>query len=145
STADHATISNSRNLEFYNTSTAGSAVITTTSGSTTTFHDNSDGGSAQFITESAGTVDFSHTSGPGGSLVITAGSISGAGKYHLGSSILAVGGNNSSTEVSGLIDGGGVIDKVGSGTLKLSHANDVLAVEISRGTLDVAAYAGAGS
>jgi hypothetical protein len=58
---------------------------------------------------------------------MTAGSIEGAGAYFLGSKSLTVGGNNLSTEVSGIIaDGGfnggtgGLLVKVGSGTLLLS-------------------------
>jgi outer membrane autotransporter protein len=60
----------------------------------------------------------------------TAGSIEGAGSYFLGGKTLTVGGNNLSTEVSGVIhDGGsfggtgGALIKVGAGTLTLSGAN----------------------
>ena len=58
--------------------------------------------------------------------MLTAGSIAGAGSYFLGSKELSVGGNNLSTEVSGVIADGGSIGgtggslvKTGTGTLTL--------------------------
>jgi hypothetical protein len=50
-----------------------------------------------------GIVDFSGTTGPNNDSKITAGSIEGAGNYYLGSNQLAVGRNNISTKVSGVI------------------------------------------
>jgi fibronectin-binding autotransporter adhesin len=85
-------------------------------------------------------VDFSGTSGPNNDSKITAGSIEGAGNYYLGSNQLAVGRNNISTKVSGVISDcghpnvsglmcanpsatGGSLVKLGTGTLTLSGAN----------------------
>ena len=86
----------------------------------------SSGGAARFITTSGGQVDISGLTTAG----MTAGSIEGAGSYFLGSKQLSVGGNNLSTEVSGVIaDGGGLggtggsLVKTGAGTLTLSGAN----------------------
>jgi len=147
SKAGQATISNSDTLGFRNTSSADSAVITTASGGTTTFYDTSDGGSAQFITQFGGTADFSQSRGPGNDGEIHAGSIAGAGTYHVGAgNVLVVGGNNLTTDVSGIIDGGDLV-KVGSGTLRLSHFHNNLVVVYlgyQGGTLDVAAPGAAG-
>jgi hypothetical protein len=80
----------------------------------------STGGQATFVTNSGGIVDMSFLTSGG----MTAGSIAGAGDYYLGSNALTVGGNNTSTEVSGgIFDGGGnggtggSLIKVGTGTL----------------------------
>lgn len=51
------------------------------------------------------------------------GSISGAGNYSLGSNTLTVGGDNTSTTVSGVISGTGGLTKAGTGTLTLSGVN----------------------
>jgi autotransporter-associated beta strand protein len=53
----------------------------------------------------------------------TAGSIAGAGEYILPSTKLTVGSNNLSTEVSGVIKGGGSLVKVGTGALTLLGDN----------------------
>ena len=50
-------------------------------------------------------VDFSESTGPAGDNKLTAGSIAGAGSFVLGANELTVGGNNLSTEVSGVISG----------------------------------------
>ena len=137
--AGNATITNNAggSTTFNAFSTAGSAVITTNSGAATFFYDNADGGLARFITNAGGTVDFSQTSGPASNGKITAGSLAGAGDYYLGGNQLTVGGNNLSTEVSGIIhDGlsplicgcaqpssGASLVKVGTGTLTLSGVN----------------------
>ncbi len=173
SSADNATINNTSALSFSNASTAGSAAIKTsnpfgnarvdfnntatagdatltTSGGTIAFHGNSNAGQAAFVnipqsdvSPSAAIVDFSDSSGAGGLHQLTAGSIDGGGSYRLGSNALTVGGNNLSTEVTGIIgDGGtaggtgGALTKTGSGTLTLSGANTYTgATTVSAGTL----------
>jgi outer membrane autotransporter protein len=121
-TAGNATIVNNSGglIQFFDSTTAGNATITTNNGATVQFFQSSSGGTARFITNFGGTFDISGLTTAG----MTAGSIEGAGSYILGSKALTVGGNNLSTEVSGVISGnGGALIKVGSGTLTLSGAN----------------------
>ncbi|MDF0520553.1 autotransporter domain-containing protein [Bradyrhizobium yuanmingense] len=114
--------------------TAGNATIITKDGGKTEFFDNSTGGNARFITTGTGIVDFGASIGPNGDGRITAGSIEGSGFHYIGGgNTLVVGGNNRSTEVSGVIGdfdpcgcgpaGPGSLEKVGSGTLVLSGTN----------------------
>ncbi|SHL39881.1 autotransporter-associated beta strand repeat-containing protein [Bradyrhizobium lablabi] len=139
STAGGATITNGSGLFFHDTSTAGSATITT--GGATAFFNSSSGGSARFITEAGGFFDISGLVTGG----TTAGSIEGAGHYDLGGNSLAVGSNNLSTEVSGVISdagdsggSGGSLVKVGTGTLTLSGLNAYTgATTVNGGTLEV--------
>jgi autotransporter-associated beta strand protein len=148
SIASHAVITNNFVLFFRDNSSAAHAVITTTASGVTEFFDNADGGAARFINKLGGTVSFSPTTGPGGFQFFHAGSIEGAGTYHLGSNDVTVGSNNRSTNVSGLIDGsGGTLEKDGLGTLKLSHANNTFSdgVILIAGTLDIAAVGAAGT
>jgi autotransporter-associated beta strand protein len=145
--AGQATITNSGSLWFVSTSSADSAVITTTSGAKTTFANASDGDQAQLITQFGGTVDFSPL-GATGVGFIRAGSIAGAGTYKIGTRFLIVGGNNLSTEVSGTIEGTNFIQKTGTGSLRLSHNNGATftgGTELIGGTLDLAAPHAAGS
>jgi autotransporter-associated beta strand protein len=134
--ADHATITNNSGseLEFNGLTTAGSATIITKSGGAVYFSDGSTGGNAQFITNGTGFVDFGGSIGPNSDGRITAGSIAGSGTYYIGAgNLLTVGGNNLSTEVSGVIAdfnpcgcgpvGPGNLEKVGTGTLILSGTN----------------------
>ena len=121
-TAGNSTITNSLGgtTQFFDSTTAGNATITTNTGSSVQFFQSSSGGGARFITNAGGTFDMSGLSTPG----MTAGSIEGAGSYILGSKELTVGGNNISTEVSGVISGiGGKLTKLGTGTLILSGLN----------------------
>ena len=105
------------------------------------FTQDSTGGQARFITNGGGVFDMSGLTGAG----MTAGSIEGAGSYALGSKQLTVGGNNLSTQVSGIIaDGGtfggtgGSLVKVGAGTLTLSGVNTYTgATTVNAGTLSV--------
>jgi autotransporter-associated beta strand protein len=90
------------------------------------FNDQSTGGGARIINSVGGIVDISGLTTTG----MSAGSIEGAGIFFLGSKALTVGGNNLSTEVTGVIaDGGaffgtgGSLIKVGSGALTLSGFN----------------------
>lgn len=145
-TAAHAHIA-ATNLNFTGAAQAGSAVITTVKGARTLIEDNSTGGDARFITKAGGLVDFSLGSGPLADHILTAGSIEGAGHYELGGNKLFVGYNNRSTVVSGLISGaGGVLHKVGTGTLTLSHAGNTYSTGtvLTQGTLDIAARGAAG-
>ncbi len=131
--------------EFNASTTAGNATIITENNAAVAFFDNSTGGQARFITNAGGVFDISQLTTSG----MTAGSIEGAGTYFLGSMQLTVGGNNLSTEVSGVIsDGtcgcfgpggiGGSLVKVGTGTLMLSGINTYTgATTINGGTLEV--------
>jgi fibronectin-binding autotransporter adhesin len=134
STAGDATIVNRAGglIAFANNSTAGDATITTRQFAQTFFDDHSNGGNARFITNGTGVVDFSGTTGAGGLHQISAGSIEGSGTYFIGNgNTLATGGNNRSTEVSGVIadscgcnpNDHGALQKVGLGTMILSGAN----------------------
>ncbi|UPT87310.1 autotransporter domain-containing protein [Bradyrhizobium barranii subsp. apii] len=135
-TAENATIINEADGQtaFGSFTTAGNATIITKDGGETKFADNSTGGNARFITTGTGIVDFGGGTGPAGDGRITAGSIEGSGTYYIGGgNTLVVGGNNLSTEVSGVIGdydpcgcgaiGSGSLEKVGSGTLILSGTN----------------------
>ena len=131
--------------EFYSSTTAGNATITTQDGGAVAFFETSSGGAARFITEAGGVFDISQLTSAG----TTAGSIEGAGTYYLGDRQLTVGGNNLSTIVSGVIsDGscgcygpagvGGSLVKVGTGTLALAGANTYTGTTtISDGTLQI--------
>jgi autotransporter-associated beta strand protein len=122
---------------FSGSSNARTATITTQDGGFTKFFDSSNGGQASVVTEAGGVVDISGLTTAG----MTAGSIAGAGSYILGSKALTVGGNDMSTEVSGVIsDGwqGGSLIKVGAGTLTLSGNSTYLGgTYISGGTLEL--------
>ena len=138
------TTHNGGSTDFFDSSTAGNATITTNNGGATFFWDNADGGTAQFITVGTGFVDFAGSLGPNGDGRINAGSIAGSGFYYIGAgNTLVVGGNNLSTEVSGMIaddcgclPGPGSLEKVGTGTLTLSGTNTYTGVTfVSGGTL----------
>ena len=140
STAGNSSIINNNFIEFSGTSTAGNATIINNSplfsGSDLTFLGNSNPGHAQITNNAGAVVDFSGTRGPNNDSKITAGSIEGAGNYYLGSNQLAVGRNNISTMVSGIISDcgrglncanpsatGGSLVKLGTGALTFSGAN----------------------
>ena len=151
STAGDATIINSSSIgmAFLDQSTAGNAFITTTNNSFTYFFDRSDGGTARFETEAGGIVDFSGSRGPNSDRRINAGSIGGAGTYFIGAdNTLITGGNNRSSEVSGVIAdfdpcgcapvGSGSLEKVGTGTIILSGINTYTGTTgVFAGVLDV--------
>ena len=135
-TAGNATIINESGglTNFGAFTTAGNATIVTKDGGKTEFYDNSTGGTARFITTDTGIVNFGVSVGPNGDGRITAGSIEGNGFYYIGGgNTLVAGGNNRTTEVSGVIGdfdpcscgpaGPGSLEKVGSGTLILSGNN----------------------
>jgi fibronectin-binding autotransporter adhesin len=158
SSADNATIVNSSaiGMAFLNRSTAGNAFITTNNNSATFFFDRSDGGAARFETEAGSLVDFSGSRGANNDGRINAGSIAGAGNYYIGGgNTLVVGGNDRSTEVSGVIadnnpcgctTGPGALEKAGLGTLILSGDNTYTGgTTITAGTLQLGNGGASGS
>jgi len=124
-------------LSFTGSSTAGSATITTNSGAQTVFTNTASGGAARFILSGSGLLDISQLTNGG----TNAGSIEGNGNVLLGAKTLTVGGNNSSTIFSGVLqDGGsgGSLTKVGTGTLTLSGISTYSgATTIDGGVLNV--------
>jgi autotransporter-associated beta strand protein len=139
STAGGANITNNANLQFYATSSAGSASITNTG--TLQFNDSSTAGNAAITNTAFGATDFSQSTGPNGDRKLSAGSINGDGAFFLGQNELTVGGNNLSTNVTGVIyDGGpgvvgvGKLVKTGTGTMTLSAADIYGANTYSGGT-----------
>lgn len=167
SSAGNATITNHTGVAgggvtlFSDNSTLANATIITEDKAYTFFQGLVNGGEERFdegslITNAGGTVDFSRLTTGG----IIIGSIAGAGDYYLGSHDLVVGGNNQSTQVSGVIsDGsapapavpqniqdslspvagtgtGGWLVKAGTGTLTLSGANTYTGgTNVGEGTL----------
>jgi outer membrane autotransporter protein len=150
STAGSATITNNFILNFFDSSTAGSATIT--NNDRIFFFGSSTAGMAQLVNNAVGVVDFSDSTGPTGTGELTAGSLAGAGSYFLGANALTVGGNNPSTEVSGVISDcgptgteclnsgstGGSLVKTGTGSFILSGANTYTGpTTVNQGTLVV--------
>ena len=152
STGGSATITNDNFLSFNNASTAENAVITTNNGGTTFFFGTSNGGQAAFMTDAGGITDFSDSTGPLNNNELTAGSLAGGGTYFLGPNQVTVGGDDTSTEVSGVISDcgptgnecdnsgatGGSLVKTGIGTFTLSGANTYTGpTTVNQGTLVV--------
>jgi outer membrane autotransporter protein len=151
-TAANATITNSgagSSTDFFDSATAANASITNSDGSFTAFSNNATAANAT-ITNSGGSsfTEFSASASGGNASLINAnpgafidisplitggtaaGSIAGNGFLNLGSKNLTVGGNNTSTTFSGVIQDGGAgggtggsLTKVGTGTLVLSGNN----------------------
>jgi outer membrane autotransporter protein len=142
-------VTNGGLTQFNGGSNAGSSTITNNKSGSTFFFDSSTGGRARFINNSGGIFDISNLTSGG----MTAGSIEGAGGYFLGSKTLTVGLNNLSTEVSGIIsDGGtnggrgGLLSKVGTGTLTLTGLNTYSGgTNLSGGTVAVDSEANLGT
>jgi autotransporter-associated beta strand protein len=133
SSAGRATIDNQGGTTiFRDSASAGSAIITVTSGGTILFQDSAKGGTATLNAFAGGTVDFS-----GLTRNTTVGSIDGAGNYVLGNRAIAVGGNNQSTTVSGVVSGdSGALVKQGNGTLVLGGFNTYTGgTAVNRGTV----------
>ena len=134
--AGNASIVNNGTLVFDGRSTASNATITNNSGEVR-FIVNSTGGNAAITSASGATVDFSGSTGLAGDGRLTAGSIAGAGSFELGANELTVGGNDLSTDVSGIISGTGSLVKVGAGTLTLSGSATLGGTTIDGGALAV--------
>lgn len=135
SSADHATILNNGTINFSGSATASDATITT-SDRAVVFNGSSTGGNARLIALGSGYFDFRNLTTSN----VTAGSLEGSGAV-LGSTVLVVGSNNLSTELSGVISdegAGGSIVKVGSGTFTLSGTNAYSGTtDVNGGTLQV--------
>ena len=109
---------------FNNSSSAGTGTTwTVDSTSAVYFSGTASSVSAAFV--NSGTFDISQQTGG-----VTVGSIAGSGNFYLGSNTLTTGADDTSTTVSGVIqDGGvgggtgGVLTKIGAGTLTLTGAN----------------------
>ncbi|MDR6873880.1 outer membrane autotransporter protein [Bosea sp. BE125] len=89
------------------------------------FTNNSTAGTAAIVTNIGATTNFSGSTGPLGDNRLSAGSIAGTGSYNLGANELTVGGDGTSTTVSGTISGvGGSLVKTGAGTLMLTSLDN---------------------
>jgi autotransporter-associated beta strand protein len=145
STAGSANITNNNShaVRFFNSSTAGSATIT--NNGNLQFFNGSTAGNAAITNGASGATDFSSSTGPLADNKLSAGSLNGGGNFRLGQNELTVGGNNLSTNVTGVIadggSGGGTgakLIKTGTGTMILSGTNTYTGgTTISGGTLTV--------
>ena len=137
STAGNATITNENFVAFHGIGSAGNATITNRGN--LNFNEGSTAGNAAIVNNAGSVVDFRGTTGPQNDGKVSAGSIAGAGDYLLALNELTVGGNNRSTEVSGVISGlTGALVKTGTETLTLSGSNDYGgATTVNGGTLVV--------
>lgn len=136
-------VSTGATLVFHGSSTAANSTIANSG--TVFFQGNSTGGLSEISTAALAVTDFSQSSGPLSDGRLSAGFISGAGTYYLGSNILTVGGLNIGSTVSGVIaDGGagggtgGSLEKTGTGTFILSGTNTYTgSTVVNGGTLSV--------
>ncbi|WP_156936883.1 autotransporter domain-containing protein [Bradyrhizobium sp. WSM2254] len=141
STAGNATITNTNQLTFDSNTTAGNATITNSGN--VLFDGNSTAGNAQLINTAPGAVINFFTPGPASDGRISAGSLAGNGRFDLNGAELTVGGNNLSSNVTGVLTGTGIgtgtsLIKIGTGTLTLSGINTYTgATEVNGGTLAV--------
>jgi autotransporter-associated beta strand protein len=122
STAGNASITNNAVgfSYFLDNASAGSATITNNGTGFTSFEGAATADNATIINLVDGFTDIIGLTAPS----IAIGSISGAGNVHLGAKTLTTGGLNTSTTISGEIDGtGGVLVKTGTGTLTLTGAS----------------------
>lgn len=156
----NARVGNSKNIVFSKSTSAASAAIENVSTGVVRFSENSSGANAKL--NNAGKVFFSDfATGANASIVNTAsgnvdisgltaggmplGSLAGGGTFSLGNRSLIVGGNNSSTTFSGVIQDGGVsggaggsLVKVGTGKLSLSGIQAFTgATDVNAGNLNV--------
>jgi len=96
------------------------------SGGLIAFQMDSTGGTSRVEVFGNGALDISNHTGPG----VAVGSVEGTGNVYLGANTLTTGGNNRSTNISGVIQDGGLnggsggsLIKTGTGTLTLSGNN----------------------
>jgi len=113
---------------FQNNSPAGNATLIANGGSgggpggVILFNNDSSGGTARVKVSDNGSLDISAHNAPG----VTIGSLEGDGLVSLGANNLTVGSNDRSTAFSGVVEDagtGGVLTKIGTGTLVLTNAN----------------------
>ena len=126
STAGNANITNNNTLVFSDSTTAGNATITNNNQVFFFPLGSVSGGTARFINGAAARIDISSTV----FYSLSTGSIEGGGAIYLGFENLAVGGNNLSTNFSGVLQDGGIsggrggsLTKEGTGVLTLSGNN----------------------
>lgn len=143
SSAGSATITNNSAgfTYFLGTSSAGSATINHNGSSFTSFEGTPTAENATLnLTSSDSFLDIIGLTSAG----ISVGSVSGAGNIHLGAKSLTLGGLNTSTTLSGVIDGTlGTLVKAGTGTLTLTGANTHTGgTTVNAGTLHLASTSG---
>jgi len=111
------------NLSFLGESSAGNATIIINGGvghgGDCAFGGDAQGGTARFEIFGNGALTIASNQGT----PVTVGSIEGDGIIEIDAYSLVVGGNNLSTVFSGLIESGGGLTKIGTGTLTLTGAN----------------------
>ena len=136
--AGNAYITSNGFVSFGSYSTAGNSDIFINSGSVQ-FSGNAQGGTAQFMVNNGGDLDIS--SGTANSVTVGSVESSAGSTINLGANDLAIGINNLSTTISGLIyDSGlaGSLTKLGTGTLTLTDTNFYLgSTTILGGTLAI--------
>ncbi|MCS3897205.1 autotransporter-associated beta strand protein [Bradyrhizobium japonicum USDA 38] len=121
STAANAIINNSGSLNFLSYSSAGSATINNSGNLGFGYASTAD--NATITNTSATALTAFGTVGPAGDSTSSVGAIAGAGTFALRFGTLKVGGNNTSTVVSGTLSIDGTLEKVGTGTLTLTGTN----------------------
>jgi len=115
-TAGNASITNAGTLTFMNGSCAGNSTINNSG--TLKFSDDASAGNSSISNSAGSTLDLTSLSSD-----INIGNLSGAGNILLGSNLLATGGLNQNTTLSGIISGTGDLIKEGTGTLTLTGSN----------------------
>ncbi len=141
---------------FAGSSTAGAATIVNNSVGFAYFLDNASAGTATIVNNGTSFTSFEGSATAHGATVvlgndafieiinlttggIAIGSLDGGGNIHLGAKTLTTGGLNTSTTLSGVIDGtGGALVKIGTGTLTLTGASTYTGgTTLNAGTLRV--------
>jgi hypothetical protein len=134
--------------DFSNSASAGNATLIANgglaggSGGAIFFFGGSSGGTARVEVFGNGKLDINAHNAPG----VTVGSIEGDGYVFLGSNQLALGNNSLATTFSGIIQGGGSLAKIGTGTISLANTNTYSGgTLVSAGTLQASADGALGS